>query len=183
MIRLNVMMRRIAVALAACAGVAACVSSYKQAADTAPHATIEFVKGYTSGLGFGTSTGQQYYVLQGETCEGRQRAAFFTWMFGGDSKVQRIAANQPIHLSAVTAFGHVSGVGNSGAGVYAVTDSDYCYARAQFTPQEGHTYDVVQAEQSPAVCELQVTDTNTGEAPPDLVLNNNTGCPYSTLTP
>lgn len=68
-----VTIRKILLALL-CLGVAACVATYREVENGAATAVIQFEKGYSTGLGFGSSASQEYSIV--DDTDALRRAAF-----------------------------------------------------------------------------------------------------------
>lgn len=135
----------------------ACVAATGLAQPVGPVAAIEFQRGYTPGVnritGLATRADQEYMVLDSDGLSFR-RAALFNFLSSGRPQTWQAPVGRRLTINAITSYSQVS-IGQ-------------CSGRAQFTPLEGHSYRVVQVEVRPAECAFEVTDTTTGEAPPDL---------------
>lgn len=150
--------------------VTSCATPYRDVDASQPYSTLSFARGYTTGTGFGAGTNQEYSLARAGACENITRAAMFNYLTGAAND-RRVAAGEPVHLFANTAYS-----ASSGAGGYVTTTIQWCVASATFTPEAGRTYRVIQRELALAACRLEIVDAATGTPPADLSITEGSGC-------
>lgn len=153
---------------------AGCITAYSQVAETAPSATLTFEKGYTTGTGLARSSMQEYWIVEDEACTDPQRAAWFT--FANDPREsRRVSADRRVSIVARTKFYQGAGgtsTGQPGARVNILE----CRSLAQFTPELGLDYKVVQTASPENGCTLVVVNAETGVSPRDLIVREPLAC-------
>lgn len=153
----------------------ACVSTYNEPSKKSAHATVEFEKGYKSGLGFGRGTAQEYLRVYDDACLNSVRLAYLTWATGKVSS-KRVAAGKRIDI-AVRKIDMISQPSRDPAFAAELATYHSCATRVSFTPKEGRTYRIVNRENSDGVCQVEVTDKVTDMSPSDLQLEDGFTCP------
>jgi hypothetical protein len=83
-------------AAVSCLTAAGCATpSYQEVDASAPHATLIFEKGYTTGVGPGATTSQLYNISENAECVNALSAAAFSWG-SGDTETRRVPADQQV---------------------------------------------------------------------------------------
>jgi len=146
------------------------VSFYAQPDEDAPHATLNFAKGYSRGLGFGQSSMQEFYLADDASCANPERVAFLS--FTSSAVETRRVAIEPINMIAITQFSTSLG---------STIETLECRTFASYSPLQGHTYEITHRTTPRAQCDLVIIDSATGAAPPDLVMRHPSPCGPSAI--
>ncbi|HRI99662.1 MAG TPA: hypothetical protein PKV67_02725 [Hyphomonas sp.] len=151
-----------------------CISAYSEVAETAPSSTLAFLKGYTVGTGLARSSLQEYWIVEDQTCTNPQRAAWFT--FANDPmELRRVPPDRRVSIAARTRFYEGAGGTSSGQPGARVNIAE-CRSLAQFTPELGSAYTVVQTASPTDGCTFTVVNAETGVSPPDLIIREPLAC-------
>ncbi|MGO1072627.1 hypothetical protein [Lysobacter sp. CA199] len=168
------------VALTAAALLSACgARNYKPQTPGNGTATLNMRRG---AMHLGGKSLQVYAGYRDAKCSKTPGTGRLGWMltYATLNKSAVVDTSQRLYLIAGLHGYSVSGappVPQGRAGLYLVQGS--CLNLVSFTPQPQHTYEVVQ-EGEPESCSLRVVDGSTGQAPPDLALEDPRNCPVAT---
>jgi len=119
-----------------------------------PIATVDFEKGYDKGAGFGRATLQTFNLVDEEKCWKIRQIGFVTAL-ASKRKARRIPAGRLVQIFAYTRHDNI---GVSGT----------CVSRIAFVPTVGGHYSMKQVAVVGRYCTMEVIDSSTGKAPPDL---------------
>lgn len=137
------------------AGVVCLLGVASDAKETAgPIATVDFEKGYDRGAGFGRATLQTFNLVDTEKCWEVRQIGFVTAL-ASKRKARRIPAGRVVEIFAYTRHDDMNASGT-------------CVSRVAFTPTVGGHYTMKQVAVVGRYCTMEVVDTSTGTAPPDL---------------
>lgn len=172
-------MQKIKMMVLACAasGLTACggAAGYQSLDAGLPGATIQLNKSY-GGTGAGSAANQFYAFAHDEDCASSQMAASFTWTTGDQASL-RVPADQPIIVWAATVYLQTTSVSMVNGNPAPNVGQNGCFNNLQFTPRDGHTYDVRQAStRTSGECALQIVDLGTNAPPPDVELQKYEKC-------
>ncbi|HWE46087.1 MAG TPA: hypothetical protein VG407_08660 [Caulobacteraceae bacterium] len=123
-------------------------------------ATLVLSKGYKAAFGRGAMVA--YSLSSDGRCDDWKLMGRMTWATG-NSRTEKVGAGTPVAVHATTEYFYPT--------VQAGQNSVYskrCDGVARFTPQAGHTYEIVHETPFDGKCRLIVTDKDTQVAPPGL---------------
>ncbi len=164
------MFRRLLASLA-CVAAAACASTAADDASAA-FASLHFEKGLTTNTGVHVGARQEYAIVASDG-RSHEEAAAFDFLNSNRSQIRRVAADRTVSVVATVRYYDLTiPLSARTAERHSRMDNARCNALARFTPAPGRTYRVVQSELSLGVCELRITDAETGAPPDDLDVSN-----------